>query len=45
MRLGDSVQVLPGVGPQRAAQLEKMGLTNLADLLMHFPGAIWICGS
>lgn len=37
MRLGDSVQVLPGVGPQRAAQLEKLGLTNLADLLMHFP--------
>ncbi len=32
-----SVQVLRGVGVQRAAQLEKLGIRTIQDLLLHYP--------
>ena len=31
------VQYLPGVGPARAASLEKLGITDLGQLIRHFP--------
>lgn len=33
----DPVQFLPGVGPRRAAMLEKLGVRTVADLLEYFP--------
>jgi ATP-dependent DNA helicase RecG len=35
--LSDSVQYLKGVGPQRAALLDKLGVRTVADLLRLFP--------
>ena len=35
--LQQSVQFLPGVGPQRAKWLEKLGITSVGQLLFHFP--------
>src|SRR5438067_267149 len=32
-----SVQYLQGVGPRRAAFLERLGITTLEELLYHFP--------
>ena len=37
MRLTDHVELLRGVGPQRAAQLKKLGILTLEDLLSHYP--------
>lgn len=31
------VRLLSGVGPVRAAQLEKLGITTIRDLMWHFP--------
>ncbi len=31
------VNFIPGVGPQRAASLSKMGINTVKDLLFHFP--------
>lgn len=36
-QLQTPVQFLPGVGPQRAKPLERMGLKTARDLLFHFP--------
>ncbi len=35
--LGDPVQFLPGVGPQRARALAQLGVTTAGDLLVYFP--------
>ncbi|MDQ3069929.1 MAG: ATP-dependent DNA helicase RecG [Acidobacteriota bacterium] len=35
--LGTPLQFLKGVGPRRAADLEKIGLTTIEDLLCRFP--------
>ena len=35
--LGDPVQYLKGVGPYRAKQLEKLGITTVGSLLTHYP--------
>ncbi|QDV92384.1 ATP-dependent DNA helicase RecG [Phycisphaerae bacterium RAS2] len=35
--LTDQVQFLPGVGPKRAAALERMGIRTCGDLLYHLP--------
>jgi ATP-dependent DNA helicase RecG len=35
--LDRSVQFLPGVGPQRAAALERLGIRSVEDLLLHLP--------
>ena len=37
MDLFSSVRELHGVGPARAAQLEKLGIRTLYDLLAFFP--------
>ncbi len=37
VRLGDDVQYLPGVGPSRAAHLNKLGIRTAGDLLEYFP--------
>ena len=34
-QLQQPVTVLKGVGPQLAAKLDKLGLTNVQDLLFH----------
>ncbi len=38
-RLNDSVALLPGIGPKRAALLSKLGIVTLRDLLFHLPRA------
>ncbi len=35
--LGRSVQFVKGVGPKRAAELQKMGIATVEDLLYHLP--------
>lgn len=35
--LGQSVQFVPGVGPRRAIQFEKLGIRSIEDLLYHLP--------
>jgi ATP-dependent DNA helicase RecG len=35
--LSSSVQYLKGIGPQRAEQLQKIGLNTLEDVLFYFP--------
>jgi len=35
--LGDSVQYLKGVGPQRAAALRRLGIETVDELLRHYP--------
>ena len=35
--LFSSVQYLKGIGPQRAEQLQKIGLKTLEDVLFYFP--------
>lgn len=37
VRLTDSIQVLPQIGPDRAKHLEKLGLRRAEDLLWYFP--------
>lgn len=37
MQLSSSVITLPRVGEQTAKKLEKLGITNIRDLLFHFP--------
>ncbi|HEY3121150.1 MAG TPA: DEAD/DEAH box helicase, partial [Vicinamibacteria bacterium] len=37
MKLSDPVQYVKGVGPQRAAQLAKIGVETAEDLLYHLP--------
>ncbi len=37
IRVDDAVQFLKGVGPKRAAALEKAGIRTLRDLLFHLP--------
>lgn len=37
LRLADSVEKLSGVGPKLAAQLDKLGIRRVADLLFHLP--------
>lgn len=36
-QLRDPLTVLPGVGPATAREADRLGLTNLGDLLLHFP--------
>ncbi len=36
-QLTDSVQTLPGIGPQRAKKLEKLGIYTARDLLLWYP--------
>jgi ATP-dependent DNA helicase RecG len=36
-RSSRSLQYLKGVGPERAKQLEKLGISNVLDLLQYFP--------
>jgi len=36
-KLGDSVQYLKGVGPKRAAVLERLGIATIGDMLQFFP--------
>jgi len=35
--LAQSVQFVPGVGPRRAIQFEKLGIRSIEDLLYHLP--------
>ena len=37
MHLNDSITVLKGVGKQRAADLQKLGIATVGDLLGHYP--------
>ncbi len=37
MQWGDNIQFLKGVGPQRAKQFEKLGVSTAGDLLRLFP--------
>ena len=37
VKLYDPLQTLPGIGPARAARLEKLGLRRVEDLLYWFP--------
>lgn len=37
MNLNTKVEELPGVGPIYVKRLEKIGITNVRDLLFHFP--------
>ena len=37
MHLNDSITVLKGVGKQRAADLQKLGIVTVGDLLGHYP--------
>ncbi|GBG96891.1 ATP-dependent DNA helicase RecG [Lactococcus termiticola] len=37
MKLTDSIQYLKGVGPKSAENFEKLGISNLQDLLLYFP--------
>src|SRR5262245_59336886 len=37
MDLGDPVQFVKGVGPERARALQKAGIATLEDLLLHLP--------
>ena len=37
MRWEDSIQYIKGVGPQRAAKFEKLGIRTLGDLLELYP--------
>src|SRR5687767_11305470 len=37
VRLSTRVADLPGVGPQRAAALARLGITTLTDLIRHLP--------
>ena len=37
MHIQDSVTVLKGVGKQKAADLAKLGIMTVGDLLGHFP--------
>lgn len=41
--LEDSVEVLPGIGPGRAALLARLGISSVRDLLLHFPRAYRDC--
>ena len=35
--LHTGVQTIPGIGPQRAKALEKLGISTLGDLIAYFP--------
>ena len=37
MHIQDSVTVLKGVGKQKAADLQKLGIITVGDLLGHYP--------
>ncbi len=37
MKLTDSVQYIKGVGPKKKAELNKLGITTVYDLLTYFP--------
>src|SRR5436190_1199995 len=37
IELVQSVTVLPGIGPERAEQLGRLGITTIRDLLLHAP--------
>lgn len=37
MHVDDSITVLKGVGKQRAADLQKLGIATVGDLLAHYP--------
>ena len=39
MKLSDSIKTLPGVGRVKEAQLNKLGIHTVKDLLYHFPRA------
>src|SRR5258708_1383911 len=34
---GTRIQFLPGIGPTRAAQFERLGLATLEQLVRHYP--------
>lgn len=40
MELKEKVTVLKGVGPKKAAALEKLGIRTIEDLISFFPGII-----
>ena len=37
MDLKKSVTALKGIGPKKAALLEKLGITTVEDMLLHIP--------
>ena len=37
MELKQSVTKLKGIGPKKAALLEKLGINTFEDLLLHYP--------
>ena len=37
MELKESISVLKGVGPKKAAALEKLGIKTIEDLMLFFP--------
>src|SRR5688572_33484499 len=37
LSMSSPVQALPGVGPERAAQLERLKILTIEDLLLHRP--------
>ena len=37
MKITDSVQYIKGVGPKKKAELARLGITTVYDLLTYFP--------
>lgn len=37
MKLEDSIQYIKGIGPKKAAELNRLGIRNIYDLLIWFP--------
>lgn len=39
MKLSDSIEALPGIGPKKAARFSALGIRTIRDLLSYFPRA------